>query len=66
METRAQITTDGTFEISGTINSRLPSITDGLVSYYPFDGTISPVIADDFSALKVLTYSSHTSHATID
>jgi hypothetical protein len=36
--TETQLLTDGTLLLSNTLDERLPAVTDGLVSHYPFDG----------------------------
>jgi len=43
MTTVARIKKDGTLRLKNTINERLPSISDGLVSYYPFDSKAGAV-----------------------
>jgi hypothetical protein len=39
MGTNMELTKDGQLKIAGSINTRLPAITDGLVAHFPFDGT---------------------------
>jgi hypothetical protein len=67
MAVRAQLETDGTLKLTGTINSRKPSITNGLIAHYPFDGTTSPVRDEtDFNNLKVLAYGPNATHIWLD
>lgn len=36
--TKAELTTSGDLKLEGNINTRLPSVIDGLIAHFPFDG----------------------------
>ena len=38
--TKAELTPQGELKLLGSVDTRLPVITDGLVAHYPFDNTI--------------------------
>jgi hypothetical protein len=48
----AELTDTGELRIAGSINTRLPVITDGLICHYPFDGTVVKYIPNQIRYIR--------------
>lgn len=62
MATVAKLTNDGTLKLSGKVDTRLPLVTDGLIAYYPMDGTLNKTNCD-LTKARVLGVKLNTAHS---